>query len=126
MIDGLLEPISAHRLRPSMQAPIRRPSMRPSEEAPINFFPGGNACISGVLTEQPAQGQARVADGLKAPINWLERRPSRRPSIRIDGLKAPINWLQWIGAHQFIIGCLKGVLLVSSCLMLHVLSPALR
>ena len=76
MLIGSLRQSGANHLRQSIQAPIRRQSMRQSEEASINCFPWGNACNSGVLTGQRAQGQARVADWLKAPINWLIWRQS--------------------------------------------------
>ena len=125
MLIGSLRQSGANHLRQSIQAPIRRQSMRQSEEAPIYFFPWGNACKSGVLTGQPAQRQARVADWLKAPIDWLIWRQSGANRLVIDWLKAPINCLQSIGANQIAQGvsAQRCALLVSSCPILPVLSP---
>ena len=53
----------AKRLRQTEEAPNRRQTRRQSEEAPNNFFPEGNACISAVLTEQPAHDMSMVLIG---------------------------------------------------------------
>ena len=70
----------AKRLRQTEEAPNRRQTRRQSEEAPNNFFPEGNACISAVLTEQPAHDMSMVLIGSRrqtgakrlAPNDWLK------------------------------------------------------